>query len=1504
MLNIPLADPLPDGIRVASLVGTATQYPIVVANDRFLLWGFEGLPGDMTVTGTDLFINALSFLVSGMKLPIKGADAVQGAGYDQAFIDELGEGGVPLHAFVQLYHIPSPLERSTLTSKGVTLQTYLGSTFYAALIAPSFNPDDAFIQGIIRWLGGTNPVLKVNPELNGTSLQADVAPEIPTLLVTFFDDITIDEAAKILAKYTDVATYHNHPIWQVPRTAPIIAGLSTEESVRWIDFGPPPELDANDTGRASTGAEIVQNAQVPAAGLLTYLGLTGSGVVIAHFEDDADSTHTDLSPRVAIGAGTTGGADSHATHVNGIMIGSGVDSINQGGTNYQWRGHAPEASTVSEGYGSGNADSHGDAILNYGAELSNHSYVLSYGVYDADNVSVDTIIRGDATTSGGDAVPPHLAVWAACNQGMWAQYNNEEGFYSIYSPAKNLLSVGSIDSNDGELSLFSSKGPTFDGRIKPDVMAPGSNQWNAAADTATGINSTENGGAYTGKSGTSMAAPATTGVLALVLEQYHLNHGWGTTPLPATLKAILVNTADDMVKTVSDGSDDNDRDLCRAQGVGGTALDESDPLDPDCWVPYGPGPDFATGYGAINAVNAVATMRGDMWVEGELSPADDTETWTFTIPAGRDELRFTLAWDDEPGNSAAPNTTIQLVNDLDLRLIAPDTTVNFPFTLAPLPANATLGNGGLDPIDHADITDAFRGDDDRNNVEQVLVENPAAGTWTVQVTIEGGFPTGNPQSFGLVGDARNLNIVEPQTGNEAEAGDPANPNVILVVIEAENALDGAASTLVDAQVTDFTVEIEGTPADIVSGLPVGDQFWLNVLAQSGVYSAGSKYDLTVTWDGYGEDQENNSVLFTEREVTDRAVIVDSSGSMGSYDKMASAQNAARLFIDQSLTGDRIAVVEFDNTASTPYGITEVSANPATPELNAAKAAVDAMSVGGTTAIGQGLLAGQAEVTATPAAFSVADVLILLSDGMENVNPFYDTVSVKGVIEPTDTIIHTVAVGPANAGHHDLLDTIASQNGGESYHVNTTSTALAVAGEPNAVTAGGTGIDAWPMTLPNRLGDAYKQIAEAMLGETRLFQAFDLSDPKGGDDVYMVEVPDGLTRVTFTLNWELASNMLRLILKDPKGNTYEYDPLKPAEFCRGDTTHESCIIPKPEPGLWSVSVRFLEASTTNEYVVWASAKTAVNFKLAIGTPVNRRIAGEPILILGFLNQAGKPLEGKIAINVFPPQGETEGPFELFDDGAHGDGKKGDGIYGMYYMSGYRNGPFAVRGTAQGDDALGKPFVLYDNLNFHIKPRVLYVYDYDVTKAMAYEKLLEMHSLAVDLAFKGAVPLLNLRPYSLVIIGPDTGSMGTWTPQAAIDAITRNEIPVLGLGEGGYAFFGKRNAAIGFPHGAHGSGKAILANHSTASDLIWQYPYDLLNLPKEAWALYTDNNGRVSIYLGQAVGVKVFGFNDTNQNYADLIMESNWFMLWGFNAGPSLMTDSGKQLFVNTVYRTLQ
>ncbi len=123
---VPLSGPLPDSVRVASLVSTPGSYPILVSEDQYLLWGFNGLPGDMTAQGKDLLVNALSFLVSDLKLPVKGADALAAAGIDQTFLDDLGSGGVPLHAFVLLTHIPTPAERATLSGKGVELGAYLG----------------------------------------------------------------------------------------------------------------------------------------------------------------------------------------------------------------------------------------------------------------------------------------------------------------------------------------------------------------------------------------------------------------------------------------------------------------------------------------------------------------------------------------------------------------------------------------------------------------------------------------------------------------------------------------------------------------------------------------------------------------------------------------------------------------------------------------------------------------------------------------------------------------------------------------------------------------------------------------------------------------------------------------------------------------------------------------------------------------------------------------------------------------------------------------------------------------------------------------------------------------------------------------------------------------------------------------------------------------------------------------------------------------------------------
>ena len=355
---------------------------------------------------------------------------------------------------------------------------------------------------------------------------------------------------------------------------------------------------------------------------------------------------------------------------------------------------------------------------------------------------------------------------------------------------------------------------------------------------------------------------------------------------------------------------------------------------------------------------------------------------------------------------------------------------------------------------------------------------------------------------------------------------------------ASRSIDGSGSSLADAVTGDFGVKIDGTDATIISGSPVGDQFWMMVKPQAGVYTGGHKYDLSVTWNGHGSASEVKAVLFTERDITDRAIVVDHSGSMSEFDKMAAAQNAARLFVDQSLPQDRIAVVSFSTNATTNYPITLVPSAGPSAVLDAAKAAINGLTPDATTALGKGLLEGQAQLTTAypdPSVSYVKKYMVLLSDGMENEDPLYDTLAVKGVIQPTDTIIDTVGVGPASAGFHALLQQVATDNGGQFRAVNETGATMAAA---SVDATAQTGIDVWPTTLPNRLGDIYKQYAEGILDESRLFQAQGIGTAPQSFDI---EVPAGLKRVTFALNW--SEPRLRIL---PAHRPEQAELLRPAE----------------------------------------------------------------------------------------------------------------------------------------------------------------------------------------------------------------------------------------------------------------------------------------------------------------------------------------------------------------------
>ncbi len=340
------------------------------------------------------------------------------------------------------------------------------------------------------------------------------------------------------------------------------------------------------------------------------------------------------------------------------------------------RGMAPNATIVSYRYWNDVTEiqtKYTDAIDTYGINISTNSW----GFFDLAGTYDERGAEIDAVVKGNITKPLPI-VHAAGNDRAW-------GYTSLRIPAssKNVITVGGTNSNDNSVYVSSSMGPTSDNRTKPDVVAPG-----CQIGGDTGINSTLPGDTYGVKCGTSMATPHVSGTIALILEEYANNHN--NPPLPSTVKAILIQTAHDLDRN-GNGSETND------------------------------GPDYTNGWGIINATSAVNLIIND--IEGapriieNMINDRETDYYNITVPANTQELTVTLVWDDEPGDVLAAK---YLQNDLDLFLIDPLGGIHLPWILNE--SNSSQA--------------AYKGIDDRNNVEKVRAYDAAGlqtGVWKVIV---------------------------------------------------------------------------------------------------------------------------------------------------------------------------------------------------------------------------------------------------------------------------------------------------------------------------------------------------------------------------------------------------------------------------------------------------------------------------------------------------------------------------------------------------------------------------------------------------------------------------------------------------------------------------------------------------------------------------------------------------------------------------------------------------
>ncbi len=727
-----------------------------------------------------------------------------------------------------------------------------------------------------------------------------------------------------------------------------------------------------------------------------------------------------------------------------------------------------------------------------------------------------------------------------------------------------------------------------------------------------------------------------------------------------------------------------------------------------------------------------------------------------------------------------------------------------------------------------------------------------------------------------------FDILYPLHGNEENAGDPGSPDKILVQVSAAV----PAGWTLSLSPSDFSVAIGGHAASVLAVYPSADTYFLVV--QAPTQASADYYDLKVSLSGAGDDAESDAVFYLPKNPNDEVIVLDRSGSMAAHDKIGAAQNAASAFVDFLSDGDFIGVTSFASSASVDYTLHKI--NSASVRANAI-AAINGLSASGTTALGQGAQTGYGQLTAhgDPAHdWSMA----LLSDGWENVPPYWADVA-GGV---TGAVVHTVALG--EDADKTLLQSIAGAKHGQYFYVDVNPpAALASATE----VTGGPPLSI-PDTLPNRLADVYTTVGELTHGYQRWAERTG-SAAKGKTFEFNVTVPKGAPQAIFSLNWDDPAGDLRMFLKDPKGNAVTPDAERKGE------THHQLVVKKPLPGLWLVTVRVLKA--TAEYHFMLSGPSQTTLLAAVGGRPEARTAGVPVPIYGILTDE-KPIRRAdvYALIAGPGLGPDVGAasigsrtLRLYDDGHHADGKADDGVYGNLLTGAKQPGGYTVKVVAMGENNRGESFLRYANAGFNVRPRAVYLWNEDLDTALAYEKLLEANGWSVDLMTLSAVKTANLHPYSLIVVGPETGRYYDFDDPDAAGVLAQWDTPILGLGEGGAALFAELELFINYGQTWRSNNNQVYAV-DPASD-FWNEPFLIpVTERKPLVTLYPEPLMELGVYIPKpSLGVTPIARERKNTSHYPVVQEvrrGRKFALWGYNAGPPAMSPDGRKLLVNLSY----
>ena len=445
----------------------------------------------------------------------------------------------------------------------------------------------------------------------------------------------------------------------------------------------------NDNARELVGTDIA---------LEISPGLNGSGEILAISDTGIDDDHGDFNGRIRAIYNQFGPDNSysdrnsgHGTHVTSTLLGDGAgESFTQG---------MVPAATFH--FYQLEADSSG-ILARWGSlyDMFSHSYQQSariqtnswgnvnlIGEYSSDSRSADSYIVDE---------PSFLVLFSAGDLG-------DDGYETITPPgtAKNVLTIGSSTTgsygsqSQGAVASTSSKGTTLDGRIKPDLVAPGVMICSARAEEALFVegescsSSTHEGTEiplYMTLNGSSMSTAVAAGAATMVRQHLRETQSLAE-PRSDLIRAILINGADDL-----------------------GAPDIPNPME---------------GWGQVNVSNSIFPNAADEQLDllydnsRELRPG---HSFIYTIESdSSSKFDITLVWNDREGSAVANQSSPKLVNDLDLIATSPSGDVYY-------------GNNFINGFSVKDGSS-----DDLNNVERVRISFPESGTWSIEVGHAGGY---------------------------------------------------------------------------------------------------------------------------------------------------------------------------------------------------------------------------------------------------------------------------------------------------------------------------------------------------------------------------------------------------------------------------------------------------------------------------------------------------------------------------------------------------------------------------------------------------------------------------------------------------------------------------------------------------------------------------------------------------------------------------------------------